>query len=175
MGARNIFGAFVIALAMFSFWPFVVGRYQQVSSLRQALAERQALVDSRQSALENFTRERDRYESQLSGPDRAKFSAMVPQRRSTAELVSAMDAIASGTGMRMADINVSEERARKGDVTLSVTISVELEGRYEGFRAYMAQLERSVRLLDVESIDIATDDRTGGQTYSVTARAYFLQ
>lgn len=178
MGARNIFGALVIALALFSFWPFVVGRFQQTGALREALAERQALVAERQQALENFTRELDRFQTQLSGDDKDKFAAIVPEKKSTAELLSALDAIANSTGVRLLEANISELKSRRrgtSTTTKTLVLSLDLEGRYESFRAFLGQLERSVRLLDVQSLDVAEGELPGELIFDVEARAYFLQ
>lgn len=176
MSARNIFGSLVIALVLFSFWPFVVGRYQQVGALRQALAERQALVDEREAALENFTEELDRFQSRLSGDDLDKFSAMVPENKSTAELLSTLDALANGTGMRLLEAGISEASSgRSQDVTKTLTINMQLEGRYASFKSYLSQLEQSVRLLDVQTLEMSSSDIVGEIRFSVQAKAYFLQ
>lgn len=177
MGARNIFGAFVVAAALFSFWPFVVGRYQQVGALRQALAERQALVDERQQALDNFASELDRYQTQLSGDDQDKFAAMVPQNKSTAELLSALDALANSSGIRLLEASINEPTARRGATSAAtmLQLAISLEGRYQNFKTFLSQLEQSVRLFDVQQLQITESTSPEELVIDVQANAYFLR
>lgn len=177
MGARNIFGAFVIAIALFSFWPFVVGRYQQVSAMKKELAVREALVDTRQGALENIDAEFAKFQSQLAGGDDLnKFVAMVPSGVDSATILSSIDAIAAGTGVQLVEVSVSENRSRGKTSTKSVAISLELEGRYESFAAFLAQLESNVRLMDVQTLDLSENAQVPGVIqFQLTANAYFLQ
>ncbi|HXV26804.1 MAG TPA: type 4a pilus biogenesis protein PilO [Candidatus Paceibacterota bacterium] len=173
---RSLFGAFAIAIALFSFWPFVVGRYQQISALREAVQQRESLVQERQESLDNIASELGRYASEVTGDDVDKFSAMVPDARGTAELVSALDAMALSSGMVIAEARLAEARARQGDVTRTVTITLDMQGRYENFKTFLGELERSVRLLNVNTIEITEDiQRPGQQRYSVRADAYFLR
>ncbi|MDX1440628.1 MAG: type 4a pilus biogenesis protein PilO [Rubricoccaceae bacterium] len=176
MSARNIFGSFVIALALFSFWPFVVGRYQEVGAMRAGLAEREALVDRRQSALENIAAEYEQLQSRLTGTDRDKFENIVPSGVDAATIVSSIDSIAAGTGMQLVEVSVSENRTERGARTQSVAITMELEGRYESFTSFLAQLERNVRLMDVQSLEVGVTQQSSTiLTYSVNANAYFIR
>lgn len=177
MGARNIFGAFVIALALFSFWPFVVGRYQEVTAMRRGLAEREALVDARQAALDNINVEFEKFQTQLGGRDDLnKFVAIVPAGVDAATILSSVDAIATGTGMQLVEVSVSENRSKKSSKTNSVGIDLELEGRYESFTAFLAQLEQNVRLMDVQTLDVTANAQLPGiMRFQINANAYFLR
>lgn len=176
MTARNIFGALVVGLALFSFWPFVVGKWQQVGALRQALAERETLVQERQASLNNIANELERYRSELSGADATKFSAMVTEHRDTAGLISAIDAIATGNGVSLTGIEAADPRQAKDAATRTVLLTMELSGSYRAFKGFLSQLETSARLLNVTTINASEDERQPGQqNYTVTAEAYYLQ
>jgi Tfp pilus assembly protein PilO len=175
MGARNIFGAFLIAAILFSFWPFVLGRYQEIGALRDALGEREVLVEHRRAALDTIAIELERYNAQLTGDDQDKFSAMVPSHRDTASILSGIDVIANGTGMILSELAVSEPRSQQQGMS-NIELSLSLEGTYASFRSFLTQLEQSVRLLDIQTITITENQQTpGSQRYELTAHAYFLR
>ena len=111
MDKRSLLGAFVVAAALFAVFPFVYGKYQEVGAFRLALEDRELLVADRQSALDNFTREHDRYRTQLTGDVADKFGAMVPVTRGTAELVSSIDGIARESAITLAGVSfITPER-----------------------------------------------------------------
>lgn len=176
MNSRQIFGAFVIALALFSFWPFVIGRYQQVSALREGLAERESLVDGRQAALDNIAAEYEQFQSRVTGEDRSKFSTIISPGVDAANILSSIDSVAAGTGVQLVEVSVSENRTQRGASTKSVAITLELEGRYESFSAFLSQLERNVRLMDVQSLEVSANSQDANVlTFALSANAYFLR
>ncbi len=145
--------------------------------MRQGLAEREALVDARQAALDNINMEFEKFQTQLGGSDDLnKFVTIVPAGVDAATILSSVDAIAAGTGMQLVEVSVSENRSKKSSKTESVAISLELEGRYESFAAFLAQLEQNVRLMDVQTLEVSVNEQLPGiMLFQVNANAYFLR
>jgi len=174
MGTRNFLGAFVVAVALFAVFPFVLGKYQQVGEFRVALAEREQLVVDRQAALDNVTKELDKYRTRLMGDSADKFAAIVPSDRSTAELISSFDAIAQESGITLGQVSFSEERQRPGATTSAVGISLQATGSYVAFLNFLSAVEESVRLMDIQSLQVGGGQDSQVLQFDVTLRAYFL-
>lgn len=164
----------MVAAALFAVFPFVFGKYQEVGIYREALASRELLVEDRQAALDNFTRERDKYETQLTGDTGSKFAAMVPTTRSTAELISSLDAIARQSGISLAGVSLGEARGTRGALTNSIQVTMEAEGSYSDFLDFLAAVEENVRLMDIQTLEVGGGDG-GPLDFSVTLLAYFIQ
>lgn len=178
MESKNLIGAFVVGLALFAAWLFVWGKWQTVQALRETLIAREAMVAERQDALDNLQSEFDKFDEKLSGDSAEKFSAMVPVQRETAEIISTIDTITTGTGMSLIELDIREEsrsrRGQKKEATEEVTINIELEGSYASFKSFLGQLERNVRLMNVESLDIDQGNIPGVQLYSVEIKTVFV-
>jgi Tfp pilus assembly protein PilO len=175
MESRSLIGAFVVALALFAVFPFAIGKYQEVGIFRDALAERELLVQDRQAALDNFDAELNKYRTQLTGEVADKFAAMVPTTRSTAELISSIDALARESGITLAEVSFGEARQRRGETTNAVQISLQGEGTYQNFISFLSAVEQSVRLMDIQSFQVDAGEGEGTLRFDISLRAYFLQ
>ena len=173
---KKIFGAFAVAVALFFFWPAVVGKWQTVSALRRAQAERQDLLRARQEILASAAAAYQEYTTKLDAADGQKFAALVPVRKQQAELISAIQDMAAGSGMTVNEVRISEE-AGKGDTRFkALSMSLDMGGTYRALRTFLADLEQYVRLLNVDSIEVSRDTSIPGRLkFSVKASAYFLK
>lgn len=175
MNTRNLIGAFMVAGALFAVFPFAFGKYQEVQAFREALTERELLVQDRQVALDNFNEELGRYREQLTGGVADKFAAMVPIERSTAELVSSLDAIARESGMVLGQVSLDSDSKVRGAVTNVTVLNLEAVGTYESFLRFIAAVEQSVRIMDIQTLEIASAQDGATMQFTLTARAYFLR
>lgn len=81
---------------------------------------------------------------------------------------------ATPTGANGTDANAQTQTApNSGPLVDSLTLSVSATGSYDGFRAFLAGVEQSLRPLDVSQLSV-TDSDTGVYTYQVTFKIYWL-
>ncbi len=175
MNAKNIFGAFMMAVALFFMWPAVIGSWQEMTALRSALAERQQLSEQRTEILAKAAKAQVSYQALLASATGRNFGALVPVKKDTAELVSAIQDIASDAGVQVSQVKLSEDTAIESAPYRTLTLAVDISGSYTGLRVFLSGLERYVRILNVNEIKISLDQQTGQLKYTVTADAYFLK
>jgi len=175
MNRKNIFGAFTLAIALFFFWPAVYGSYQEMRALQTALSERQTLSDSRAAILSKAAEEYKKYQTALGGDVGRNFIQLVPVKKNTAELVSAMEDIAQSSGVQLTQVQITEAKAKEGDPYKTLSLSLEMSGSYPALRSFLTNLEEYVRILNVSSIEISSDETTGQLRYVVKADSYFLK
>lgn len=173
---KKIFGAFAVAIALFFFWPAVVGTWQQVSALRAAVAERRDLLTRRQEILATVSAAYQEYSAKLGAQDGQKFAALVPVRKDQAEIISAMQDIATSTGITLNEVRVGEESAKQSAQFKTLSLNLDLGGSYQSLRMFLTDLEQYVRLLNVDSIEVSEDARAAGRLkFAIKANAYFLK
>jgi Tfp pilus assembly protein PilO len=174
---RKIFGAFTIAIALFFFWPAVIGSWNEVSALRTAAADRETLLARRTDILAKVDTGYAEYQRKLTEQDGKKFAALVPVHKDSAELVSALQEIANGAGISIGQIRVAEGKATGTDQLNTLSLTIELGGSYTALRAFLSDLERYVRLLNVNMITVAGDGQSGNNKlrFTIRADAYFLK
>lgn len=175
MSPKNIFGAFTLAIALFFFWPAVYGSWQEMSALRTALNERKQLLETRTAILATAGQEYSKYQAAISGDTGQNFIQLVPVKKNTAELVSAMQDIAQNSGVQLTQVQIAEAKGKEGDPYKTLSLSLEMSGSYPSLRSFLGSLEQYVRILNVGSIQISADKTTGQLRYSVKADSYFLK
>lgn len=175
MNAKNIFGAFTLAIALFFVWPGVFGSWQEVSALRSALSERQLLAEQRATILSKAQQEHTKYQTLLTSAAGRTFAELVPVKKDTAELVSAIHDIANASGVQVTQIQMSEAKAQEKEQYRTLTMTIEMSGPYPGLRAFLTNLEQYVRILNVGNIQVSADQTTGQFKYAVKADTYFIK
>ncbi|HXK36615.1 MAG TPA: type 4a pilus biogenesis protein PilO [Candidatus Paceibacterota bacterium] len=174
MSGKRIFGATTIAIALFAFWPAVIGGWQRVGALRDGVAQREDLLKQRRDILANLMKVNEEYRQQVAQEAGRNLLAIVPVKKDTAELVSALHAMAQQTGMGMNELQVTEGTSRRDAVAQTLNIGVELTGTYSAMRAFLDAVEREVRLLNVSTISVS-EDPIEGLRFSIEAEAYFIE
>lgn len=175
MNPKNIFGAFTLAIALFFFWPAIYGSWQEMLALRSALSERQQLQTERTAILTNADQEYTKYQTTISGDAGRNFIQLVPVKKNTAELVSAMEDIARSSGVQLTQVKIAETKGKEGDPYRTLSLSLEMSGSYPSLRSFLGSLEQYVRILNVGSILVSTDETTGQLAFTVKADSYFLK
>jgi Tfp pilus assembly protein PilO len=174
--SKRIFGAFIAGIALFFVWPAIVGGWQKVGAMRDAVAEREQLLQKRQEILANVQTASDEYQRRLSAADGQKFAAFVPVRKDTAEIISALQAIATESGAQLGEVHTTETRTKEGEQYKTISLIIQLRGAYPNMRQFLDRLEQYVRLLNVQTIEVSPDaGGSGGLLFKISADAYFIQ
>ena len=108
--------------------------------------------------------------------DVQKFSSIVPAKKSTAELVSELEAIAAQTGMQLSDVSMQEQSATadKGGGYRVLALNIGLTGNYASLISFLNAVEQNIRLMDVASIDAAMGGAGSLMRFTIRATVYFL-
>lgn len=173
---KAIFGAFSIAIAAFFFWPTVVGSWQEMQALRAARNERDQLVKDRSALLAKANEQYAAYQAVLAGEGGRAFFSMVPAKKDTAELISAIQAIAADAGAQIGEVRTADTRGKATDQYQTLTLTIEMSGSYSALRSFLSGLEQYVRVLSVDSIEVSADTRSPGMLrFGIRADAYFIK
>ena len=149
-------------------------------------------LDSALEAADAFaarSEELDRERLALPADKLARLEALIPDNVNNIQLILDLDELANRTGVRLSNFNVgtSEEGEESGtgdeggslalnssDAIDSIQITVTAEGSYAAFRAFLEAAEKSLRLLDVVTVNV--DSATSGvYKYDMTFRIYWLK
>lgn len=174
--AKRIFGAFVAAVALFFVWPGIVGSWQSVQAWRTARAEREQLLTDRTKILAQVASEYQTYTTTIAGTAGQTFDSLVPVRKDTAELLSAVQDIAQNSGVQVIEFRTSENRAKEGDAYRTLSLNMELTGAYVSMRSFLEGLEQYVRILTVDTIEVNSDARAPGTLrFAIRADTYYIK
>lgn len=117
--------------------------------------------------------------------DLMRLTKLVPDTIDNVRLILDLDGIASGYGMhvRSVSLNANASQASRtaageigpGDARHDyVTLSFSVNGTYDTFRAFLADLESSLRLVDIDSLSFSSTP-TGIYEYAIGIKTYWLK
>ena len=174
---KSLLGAGLIALAGFVALAFVWPKYGQITELRTALQNREELIAGRQEAL---TKVAQLYQDYTENEDQiALISRIVPAQKNTAEIISAIDNIAIRSRVSIANLQITEAKknsnAKDASTLNSVKVNLEINGDYYSVKLFLQNLEKNLRIFDIETLNMAVEEKTGLIATTITGQAYFLK
>ncbi|HEY0011182.1 MAG TPA: hypothetical protein VGB97_04755 [Candidatus Paceibacterota bacterium] len=156
-----------------------------------SIAETQAQIDSYDSALlaaERFKEKEGELiveRANIPSDGLARLEAFLPDGVDNVQIILDLNTLAARSGMKLSDFDTAtpSDAVTTGDPAFSLEsagpvesldITVSATGTYESFRTFLDGIERSLRILDVVSVEV-TDSATGVYTYTMTVRLYWLR
>lgn len=182
---KTIVSIILIVCGGLIFFLFTNPRVQAVQALRaeeqrfdEALTRSKELGALRDELLTKY--------NAIPTADLEKINALLPDAVDTVRLIIEINGIAARHGMTLLDISVGNVETGSADsgATLgpsrmpygSVSLGFSVVATYDRFRAFLADLERNLRILDVDSISFSeADTRTGLTTFGVSFNTYWMK
>ena len=176
MISKNYIGAGLIAIAVVLFWALALPLYDGVSDLDTAIKEREDLLQSRNAIITNIKNLNKEYQKRI--PEIAKLSAIVPSKKSVAEVLSAIDNVSFKNGVQLFSSAIIGQKTSDTAANPYNLLSLEmnLSGNYPGLTSFLRSLERNLRLMDIASIDTAAGSgNTSTLNFVIKGNAYYLK
>ncbi|MEK7121459.1 MAG: type 4a pilus biogenesis protein PilO [Patescibacteria group bacterium] len=173
---KNYIGAGLIAIAIVLFWALALPLYNRVSDLDTAIKEREDLLKSRNTIMANIKDLSKEYQKRI--PEIAKLSAIVPSKKSVAEVLSAIDDVSVKNGVQLFSSAIIGQKTSDANLSPYNLLSIEifLNGTYPGLTNFLRAFERNLRLVDITSVDAAASfGNTSILNFVVKGNAYYLK
>lgn len=179
---KNIISIVLIILAITLFAFFTNPRYASVRELSveqqrfdDALDRSKELVALRDALLSKY--------NSIKGEDLKRIGTMLPDSIDTVRLIIDINTLASRYGMSLGNISIGSPDEVQTDGALGpssddfgrLSLSFTVLSTYDRFRAFLADLERSLRLVDVTSLSFGSPGQSGMTSYQVTFTTYWLK
>jgi len=184
--SRLILSTSLIIIAAVLFFTFTNPRYEEVKIL---VAENkqfdEALLRSKEL---QFVRDEllNKY-NMISTEDLEKIKKLLPDNVDNIRLILDLDGIASTYGLLIRNVSISDGSSNEGTRggAQSVQISNDLDqiqlqfnvtSSYENFKNFMRDLEQSLRIVDLKTLTVTTQDETGDiLNFGLTIKTYWLK
>ncbi|HWA64555.1 MAG TPA: type 4a pilus biogenesis protein PilO [Candidatus Paceibacterota bacterium] len=167
-------GALIVVAAAFIFWAFVMPSYDHISSAREAVAARDAELTQRTSLIDQINSWAQQYSQHSS--DISRFSYIVPETKSSPELVSMLEAIVHQSGLTLNGIalgNIDPNNQAASYQTQGIDLTI--TGTYPAFRSFLSAIEQNIRIIDITSINAApVGAESSDIQFRLKANTYFL-
>lgn len=157
-------------------WFLVVPNVQNIMVMRNELvSEQEDLLVFQQTGVS--VESAKRFYANLSESEKRLISLAAPASPDKHDLIIILNRFAEDNGLILKSITVDDSTKSEivDDSLASVSASLELEGSYEAFKAFMKNVEDSLRIFDIDSVKIGAPD--GGDitrlTFEVSGDAYY--
>ncbi len=172
---KNYIGAGLISIAMVLFFVLALPFYNGVADLDTAVKERENLLNSRGAIIANIQELNKEYQKRI--PEIAKLSAIVPAKKSIAEVLSAIDSVSTQNGIGLVSSAITGQKSSEADTPYNLlTLDMNLNGSYPGLTNFLKALEINLRLIDITSIDAAANlGNISNSNFVVKGNAYYLK
>ncbi len=171
---RAYTGAGLIAVAGILFWVLVMPSYDKVSANREALTERKTLLEGRGAIIANVKSLLKDYAAHADEVKR--FSSIVPAQKSAAEIVSAIQTLATQNGVQLNTLAVGATLGDTQNPYQDQTIDIGVNGSYPAFKSFLSALEKNIRVIDITSIDASpTTEDSPIISFRLKGTAYYLK
>ncbi len=181
---RNLTSIIFVIAALALFGLFINPRYAGIRELRaeaqtfdNALERSKELIGIRDALLSKY--------NAFPSENIARLNTMLPNSIDTVRLIIDINTLATKYGMSLGSINIGVPDEAEGNTNALgpsgkefgvLSLSFNVSTSYDRFRAFLADLEQSLRLIDVTSVDFTVPAQgTAATTYSVTVTTYWLK
>lgn len=178
---KSLLPVLFVIIALGVFFGFIDPTYDRVKELRaeeaqfdQALTRSKELQQVRDQLLSRY--------NTFSTEELSRLEKLLPDNVDNVRLILDFDSLASRYGMRVRNValETNESRAARGQVGGdesrydSLIMSFTVSGSYDTFRAFLTDLEQSLRLVDVTNVSFSANPN-GVYDYSVAIKTYWLR
>jgi len=185
--SNRIIPAFALLVAIGIFFLYINPTWSgTIATAKAAIAsDNEALVTANQ-----YTAQQNELASArdaIHPADLARLTTFLPDSVDNVRIILDLNALAARSGLSLSGISVAPNANSASSGTASealpttgtnpvssVDISLSAVGTYTALQNFLQGVERSARILDVQSITVAGSD-TGVYSYGMTLRLYWLQ
>lgn len=171
-----------IVLALAIGYAFIYSSLGDINSLSD---QKQKYLDSMDmiTTIENKKAELQTKFDQIPAADKENIDTVLPNSLDFVKLVSQIDAVASGYGVSITNISLKENGSPSGGTIdtaapakpySSAVIGFSFNASYDKFNAFVGNLEKSLRILDIKSVRLQSNDN-GTYSYDVEFETYWLE
>jgi len=167
METNKLISAVVIfAIALALIFIFVMPKYNELLALQATLAQKQAEYNSKSVYYGKISDEVKNIQSRADVTE--KINAALPSAFSYANVVYFLQQSASANGLDIkslvfSPITLTNTDANTNSNVKSVGITLDVGGTYPGFKAFLASLDKSERLFEVDSINFSASQNETSQ------------
>lgn len=172
--SRTYIGALLISIAGILFWILLMPLYDNVTTQRNAITERASILANRSAILANISTLTQEYAQRST--DIARFSSIVPAKKSAPEIISSIQALATQNGLQLTTLVLSGGANQDTNPYQEQSIDLGLTGSYPAFKSFLIAFERNIRIMDIISLDASPiSDNSPIISFRVKGNAYYLK
>ena len=174
----------LIVIAVGVFFTFIDPQYKEVQALLETKEENNVLMQKAEDLSRKRQELTDKYNA-ISAGDRERLNKVLPETVDNVRLILDIDNIARRSGILVRNISVdggintesTDNRVidRTGKNYGVIGLSFSFSTNYTTMKRFMAELENSLRIVDIKSFEVSASDTGDVYSYNVSLDTYWLR
>ena len=153
--------------------------YSPMGDLTALMDKKQQYEDSLEKVknIENIKNELLTKFNNISDTDKKDIDTVLPNSFNFVRFISQIDTVAAKYGISIKSITSTEQSSSSDQsekIYNSAIIGFSFDASYDKFNSFMADLEKSMRILDIKSVKLTAKDN-GIYLYNVEFQTYWLK
>lgn len=158
MTLKNIIASIIFAAAGFLVIGFLLPKYEDIQSAREATGIRRTKYEERSALINNAADMEKKYQQNLDNINNLAF--LIPFKKQNDQVLLGVSEMVNQSGLRLLEISMADMTQSALDQYRPTIISVRLSGDYPAFFNFLKLLEQSIRLYDLREITMGQDTAT---------------
>ena len=180
---KTLFSLIIMAAAIGIFMFFTNDHFQNIKTLRTQAAEYDRALTQSKALLAQRDTLKQKYDS-ISQDNLDKIKKLAPDSVDNVRLIIDINGIATRRGMTIRGVKIQSggsSTSKQGSLGPdnnpygSIVLSFSVTAPYDVFKSFLKDLERSLRIVDVQTLAFTASDKTDVYDYSVTLKTYWLR
>lgn len=173
MNSKQLMGAGILAIAGLLAFAWAYPTYKKIAAAKEAIVIREQVLAERTQIIENveaLSKEYERRSNEVS-----KFSQVLPGKKNLAELIASVEAMATRSGVVVSEFKISDAKAAEGEPVTKIEISFKIDASYEALIGFLNNIEKNIRILDINTIDIGSKEGINILNISLKGNTYIIK
>ncbi len=189
---RYLFLLLLIGTSIGVFFTFIKPKYDLIKKTKSEVSVSDAKLTTAETLQESRDKLIKKY-NDINKADLDNLKIMLPDSVDNIRLIIQINSIANKNGLsalRSVDYKSNDDKSNGGAVKLDINnqkygeiiVTFQTSGQYKNFIAFLADLEKNLRLVDVVSVDFSSGDNSKAEnglanflTYKITLKTYWLK
>jgi Tfp pilus assembly protein PilO len=159
-----------IFLSLLVVFVLVIPNYQELNEINEKVFAQQVALQSQKDYFEELQNTADRLEGTESTFE--KIDSALPEGHNLANLMNYFQKSASKSGVTMKNISPALVASTKSKEIKASKVNLVLNGDYPSFKKFLSIIEKSSRLIEVESINFTTPEEEIF-TFNISTKVYY--
>ena len=177
---KILISLFLIAGAGVIFFTESKNYFSEIKRLRKQISSYNETINTAKKVKISIDKILGEYNA-ISQENADRINKMVPSGAESMKLVVQIDDMMRKNGLNLASIDSKEVAGKKSDsgaqknedkTAESISLSIKAQGPYESFRSFIEELEKSLRLIDINSVKISPAGQNN-YSFSIEAVSYW--
>lgn len=167
---KNIISFLLLIILVFVTAFFGLPKYREFSAIGLEVKEKKTELEDKEkyfSELKTLSASLEEF-----APELAKVDSALPSESSIPDLLNFLQKVSSQNGLILERFDVGRISPEEKPDIKKISLNLSLTGSYQSFKNFLFSLQENSRLIEAESINFSSPEKSGLFTFNLNVKTY---